>query len=395
MINKIYLWFSVMGIITFMVHYSYAMPGEAHIEGIELLQGTSPSKGGIGNMSSEKIKAVQDWIDYPSRQSGEYFNRKAGEILTPSNHGALRHNPENVAKALSGTGQVDKAVMNAARMHVIQDVSHNTSPVNGWELTRGKKIEADRILKYVSENRRIPKVLPEWLDRSGPLIRSSDKAIISQAVEKSTSFSRAGKDAVKMLKPGIRISGRAVLPAAIVFESGIAFWDCHETEEAFKKGEIDEPERNRRHAVTVSKANGSLMVLGTGAILTLCMTPAGPAILIIAATSIVAAYALEPVFEKLGLYVAEIYNAYRAGEFAAYSKLSEKFYSSSGVFDITPEQMRNAGIPESDIKGYIQAASNIKEGLPVKTENLEIYDIGRTRTLMAFKEMEFLSNEIK
>jgi hypothetical protein len=393
--NKIKFWIVLTGIMIFPSHNSYAMPGEAHVEGIELLQGTSPSNGGIGDISLEKIKIINDWMDYPSRQTGEYFNRKAGGILTPSNHGALRHNPENVARALSGTGKVDKAIFNVARMHRVQDMSVNSAQVDGWLPTSAMRTEAETILKHVNENRKLPKLFPGWDNKTGPLIRGSDKFLVSSTVETSSTVGRIGRDTVKMLKPGIRIVGKFALPAAVAFEAGIVFLDCYETEEAFKKGAIDEPEKIRRHAVTVSKANGALMILGTGVVLTLCVTPVGPAVIIIAAATIVAAYALEPVFEKLGLYVAEIYNAYRVKEIAVYTGLSEKFYSSAGVFDITPEQMRNAGFPETDIEGYIQAASNMKKSLPVKTENLGIYEISRTQTIIALKEMEFLSNEIR
>lgn len=393
--NIIYLWIALMGIITFSVHNSCAMPGEAHIEGIELLQGTSPANGGIGDMSLEKIKLINDWMDNPSRKTGEYFNRKVGGILTPSNHGALRHNPENVARALSGTGKVDKAIFNVARMHLVQDISHNSAQVNGWLPTSAMKTEAETILKHVNENRKLPKLFPGWDNKTGPLIRGSDKFLVSSTVETSSTVGRIGRDTVKMLKPGIRIAGKAVLPAAVAFEAGIALWECYETEEAFKRGAIDEPEKIRRHSVTVSKANGALMILGTGVVLTLCVTPAGPMVIIVAAAIVVAAYALEPVLKQLGLYAADIYNRHCAKEFAAYTKLSEKFYTSAEAFEITPAQMRLAGFPEADIAGYIQAASNMKESLQAKTDNMKIYEIDRTQTLMAFKEMEFLSNEIK
>lgn len=268
-----------------------AMPGTAHRSLGELLLDTPVEKGGSMGISREKVKAISDWIDNPTQKTGQYrVNSLDGQPkVTPSNHQNIRHNPVRAAKALSGTGSVDPAVLNQTRLHKIADVAASkANAVDGWELTPKMKKQAQKILKYVEKHKRLPKRLPPWLDPSGPLLNLDDAAKAGSAAAKSGSKAvqttddaaragskvasgaddaaraagetaeQAGKVAGKLGK----VAGKAAKiagPVALVIEGGIRGKQAYDTEQDYKNGEITNEKRIKNHS-----RNGGQLVGGTG-----------------------------------------------------------------------------------------------------------------------------------
>ena len=164
--------------------------GLGDLGGMADLIGTPANQGGVGFMTLNQLVGVSQWMDDPALKTGQYKNQLAGGgLLCPANHNALRHNPIQVAKVFSGDGSVDGAVRNAAATHKIQDIAHNSRPVDGVEITKESSAEAQKILRHVKENGRLPEKLPAWVDKRGQLINTSEIT-----VEETTSgIGKAGK----------------------------------------------------------------------------------------------------------------------------------------------------------------------------------------------------------
>ncbi len=248
---------------------TFAMSAAGHEAGIELLFGTPASKGGIGAMIREKMINIGRWIDNPATQTGRYLNQKAGGVpLAPSNHSILRHNPNAPAKVFSGTGQVDDAVKNVARMHKIQDIAHNVRDVDGWKITPKLRKEAQKTLKYVEKHKRLPSKLPHWVDKSGPNI----------ANRTSKSLAGKGDDLAKVATKGkkaMRIGTKVLVPVFIATEGTIVYCQAKGTENAFLRGEIGQIERSKRHMQTTSQSACGIAGAWVGGVVGSALGPLG------------------------------------------------------------------------------------------------------------------------
>jgi hypothetical protein len=173
-----------------------AMAMDNHINGLDDLGGmadligTPVIEGGVGPMTIDQLVGVSQWMDNPALKTGQYNNQLAGgELLRPANHNALRHNPVNSAKVLSGDGSVALDKLNAIRVHKIQDIANNSRPVDGWDITPQLRAEAKQILRHVKKNGKLPDKLPSWVDERGPLISKSGRI----AEETASGIGKAGK----------------------------------------------------------------------------------------------------------------------------------------------------------------------------------------------------------
>ncbi len=199
-----------------------SLPGSAHDTMAELLLDTPAELGGAKGLTLDQIRAINDWIDNPATKTGEYMNQGVGKAVHPTNHGHLRHNPFRTAKALGGNGTVDPAKWNIARLHKIADIANNTAGVDGWQITPKMRQEAQRILDYVAKNKRLPKNLPTWVDKSGPLLTDRAKAIASSG-SKTAAGGGAGEAAGLLSRFGpASKAGGFVTVGRIVIEGGIA-----------------------------------------------------------------------------------------------------------------------------------------------------------------------------
>jgi len=165
--------------------------GLGDLGGMADLIGTPASQGGVGPMTRDQLVGVSKWMDDPALKTGQYNNHLAGgKILCPANHNALRHNPVKVAKVWSGKpNSINEDVLNAARTHKIQDIAHNSRPVDGVEITGESSAEAKGILRHVKENGRLPEKLPAWVDERAPLISKSENV----GEETASGIGKAGK----------------------------------------------------------------------------------------------------------------------------------------------------------------------------------------------------------
>ena len=146
---------------------SYAMPGVQHDRGASLLRGTAVERGGISEMSMERLRSIGGWIDNPATKTGQYNLGSTGRPISPWNHNQIRHNPIRIARVFSGNGTVDPAALNVARLHKIQDMAVNSRPIDGWKITASRQTKANEILRFVERNGRLPKNLPTWVDKTG------------------------------------------------------------------------------------------------------------------------------------------------------------------------------------------------------------------------------------
>ncbi len=183
---------------------AFGMAGDAHNDLSATLLSTPASEGGAAGMKQYKLEVIQRWMDNPATRTGQFMNRTTGTAIHPTNHGHLHHNPEAVSRALSGTGEIDPAVENVARLHKIADISINKAPVDGWEITGEMRQEARSILNYVEEHSRLPKRLPLWVDESGPLMKGATGEA-DAIVDAATAASTASK-----LSKAVRIGGGAL-----------------------------------------------------------------------------------------------------------------------------------------------------------------------------------------
>jgi hypothetical protein len=218
-----------------------AMPGAAHDRlGAKLL--SSPPPKGAQGLTFQKVQSINRWMDNPATKTGEYMNHGAGLLVHPRNHGMLRHNPDAVSRVMSGTGEIDPAIKNIARIHKIGDVAHNTSPVDGWKATREMKRGAELLVSHVDDRGSLPSKLPSWVDKTGPLSKTA------RTVAKSATK-------VTKVAPGV----------GIVVEGVVRGYDVYETEKEFQRGEITAHERGARHAENAGGVAGGVGGAAAGA----------------------------------------------------------------------------------------------------------------------------------
>ena len=231
----------------------YAMPGWQHFDHSRILLETPIAQGGAIGISPEKLRSMQKWIDNPANKTGQYMNRATGTSVTPSNHGHLRHNPAAVARAMSGNGTIDPGILNLARLHKIQDVAHNTAAVDGWTITPQMRQEASDILAHIEKKKGLPKQLPDWVDQSGPLLKSKPASVGLAANESAKAGSAsnaddAGKSRTAVARKASRIAGRVALVVGVGVELVVRGKDSYEVEQQFQGGEISAQRRNEAHA---------------------------------------------------------------------------------------------------------------------------------------------------
>jgi len=307
----------------------YGMSAPGHIAGTEQLAGMRDVA------SLDKAVAVNRWMDDPASKIGRYLNHRAGSVpVHPSNHGALRHNPLATARALSGTGRVDSEILNAARVHKLQDMLHNASPVDGWSPTPGRKRQARAVLKRLKTMDAGNVEWPEWLDRSGPLVYENSPLKTSQTVDRAedlirraahgakrlrgtpvdpwmrnqarrleVQLQRTGRmpkrlprwlveaaekgeikasqsssiyvrlvqvDGSRVIRTAVRAGGAALIVVPALLEVSAALKSA---DNAFDAGTIDAEERFRRKSVAWTRCGGSVLV--AGAVLLVGTTPIG------------------------------------------------------------------------------------------------------------------------
>lgn len=334
--------------------------------GMADLRGMSPAKGGVGNMSIEELKNVSQWMDNPSTRIGEFMNRKLVDpkIISPGNHGALRHNPTKAANALYGksnnyellhdlagrefaeqfTGNDYLAKLNAARMHKISDVAHNVADVDGLAYSKTMKQEAEVLLRYARRYNKLPlDKLPEWVDKSGTGI-----------------LAKAGSGTSQLLSKTVKVAGYAAPPLII----GMALYSAIDIEQQFDRGEIDE---KSRVAKLSGLAGGCSMALG-GMAVAIALTPAGPVLVTLAVTGAVC-FGLEYAGEKSFNYIAGyIYDQ----DFKAKFAQAKIYYSAARAFDIHPDLFDQAKVPDYNKKAYRDAYFENQKQTLKQTPNKDV-----------------------
>lgn len=246
------------------IRTGFAMSAAGHIHGLADLGGmtdligTPVEQGGVGNMTLEKIAAITEWMDNPATRLGEgQINQMAGgKPLSPWNHRFQRHDPFAVARALSGTGKADPAIVNAARVHVLSDVATGRAAVNGHEITPAMKHEAEVILRYVRRFKRLPALarLPLWLSMQGPLIVKVKPAchILPKG---GLPFENDGLTWPPVKEAPSKLSG-VTKGAGIAVAVAVIGYDVWQTESACEVGDISLDERDVRHVTTAATVAG-------------------------------------------------------------------------------------------------------------------------------------------
>jgi len=206
-------------------------------------------RGGAAGLSTEKAIKVNRWMDNPARQTGRYINRVVGAPIHPTNHNALRHNPPRVARVFSGNGSIQLDALNVARLHKIADVAHNKMPVDGIAPSVRQVEEAKWLISYVEENGRLPRRLPDWVDRSGvPKFQSS------AVVLRSPSGQRGIRAVLGQLVRSPAVGAGA---SVLLIESGVNTWQ-------YLNGEIDEHQyavASGQSAIKAAAVGGAVQVL--------------------------------------------------------------------------------------------------------------------------------------
>ncbi len=315
---------------------SFAMSAPGHEAGIELLFGTNASKGGIGTMKQGKMVNIGKWIDHPATQTGKYINHKAGGVpVAPWNHNALRHNPDAVARALSGTGQIDDAVRNAARMHKIQDVAHNVRDVDGWKITPRLKKEAQKTLKYVEKHKRLPSKLPHWVDKSGPNIANrTSKSLVG----KGDDLAKVAIRGKKLTKVGTKV----LLPVFIATEGAFVYSQGKSTENAYLRGEIGQIERSRRHTQNTSRSATGIVGAWAGAVIGSAFGPIGTG-----AGIFCGAVAGDYVGRTVGGFSHKIYGKHAQRRLDLEFDSMKHLKSTCGERYLTGQDLKELGLPET------------------------------------------------
>jgi hypothetical protein len=367
----------------------FGMAGDAHVEsGLDLLQ-HAPEQGGSKGMTPEKVKVIHDWMDVPANQTGEYINQKAGELLRPGNHGYLRHNPASVSRALSGTGEIDPTIMNQARLHKMQDIAHNSSPVDGWEPTARLKKQAEQILRGVEKSGRLPGKLPAWVDKSGSLIIKPSQAEAGRRFTSITEFIEPGRipllddteldrlrrslaipterkaasQMCQVLCRTGRIVERIAVPVAIGVEIVALGNRVREAERLYAAGQISDYDRGRRHYAAVgSSAGGSGgAILGgiAGSAFGLPGTIVGV---------VFGGVAGDALGGKIGEAAWGIYWLAAEQERAWQRQSWSGYFAASGDSTLTVEELRKAGFGDVECQGFAdylsqkQATADTREG---------------------------------
>lgn len=308
--------------------------GAGDLGGAFDLIGTPVEQGGLGNYPKEKIKAVGEWMDNPAGKTGRYTNRKIGELLRPSNHGHLRHNPEMVEKVFK-----NPAAKNAARIHKIQDVCKNTAGVDGWRITPKMRKEAGTVLRYVRRFKRLPQRLPAWVDQSGPLVRRGS----APATRAANAMMMPSK---KLPFPGAAMSMRVVVPLAAALAAGMAIYEYERIEAAHESGEIDDRECRHLHNDNVFRSAAGLAAAGA----MLVLPVSGPALVVLGGT-IVAFVAVDYTAGQL----AAAYSAWQDREIERQTVLLAQSNTAIGVFDIEPDLLSAAGVSGPELEAYRRA----------------------------------------
>ena len=378
----------------------HAFPSsDAHFNGMngwggyKDLIGTPVKDGGLGDISAEKAIRAGRWMDNPATKTGQYINHKAGGVVvSPSNHGALRHNPLKVENALKWNGS-----KNLARLHKIQDVVYNSyqSNVDGYLITAKMKKEADVILRYVRRYKKLPKRLPYWVDESAVVVKQSSK--IGKFFAGSNLFrSPIFRSTLKTSRNIIRIAGKVAVPIAVTSEIGLVLYDAHQIEERYANHEISYYERNLLHGENWGRSIGSGIAYGAGLVVTLVFSEMGPVAWVTTlAGTVVAAYVLEYAGGKIGHYAAKMYNNYKRAETNRLASINKDYYKSTGIIEMTPSDMQKCGFTEDEIKGNLMAWKSIKEIIkkPMYKIKIGVEDIGKIREYRM--DAEFYSEILK
>ncbi len=295
-----------------------AMSGRAHLAGAQDLIGIPVEHGGVGNMTSEQIERIMDFMDHPTRDIGKY-RLANGNILTPTNHANLYHNPENVARVWHTSPE---AVKNVVRLHKIQDVAANSvgrTQVDGWVITETMQKQANDILKRVARHKGLPKHLPRWVDQQGPNV--------PKAAAKFNGFPFP-KIPSRMTRQTI---GRAMKGAAwttaifAVFDVGAMMFQINRLEDLYDEGAIPRhdylQEYGKAVGATVGRVTGSFLAT-TVSILLVPLGPWGIAGAIVAGPILI--WGGEKVGQFAGKQIGRLVAAWEAYQyrldFAAYSK---------------------------------------------------------------------------
>jgi hypothetical protein len=237
MINTITL-VIVLATLTFNIN---AMPGEAHDRLGKKILSQSTARGGAAGLMPQQVESINRWMDNPATKTGEYMNRSVDQLVCPRNHGILRHNPDSVSRALSGTGEINPAIKNVARVHKIADIAHNTSPVDGWKPAGEMKRGAQQMISHVETHNSLPQKLPKWVDEAGPLAKAK-----------------------LIAKPATKIT-KAAPVVGFVVEAAIRGRDAYQTEQEYRQGEISAHERGVRHAENAGGMAGGIAGASAGA----------------------------------------------------------------------------------------------------------------------------------
>ena len=320
------------------------------IAGIKDLIGTSVKKGGIGNISIHKLSKINDWIDNPTKHIGEYINHKAGgKLIHPLNHGNLRHNPFSVSKVFSGSGKIDGSALNVARMHKIQDIFNNKAVVDGWKPTLQMKKKAEAILRYAGRYKKLPvKRLPEWVDKSGPLMtgmKGGNKIKVAGLVSKTSKINRVSKIT--------KTFGKVVLPAAIVLDTSIVIYKVVDVEKQYNAGKINIYERNIQHGQNICGGAASISSLLIGSAI-LAVTPAGPVVFVVVGGVIVGSYLFDYAGKVVRGYVMKKYNNYLRQNEEYYAGLYENFFNNIETCSLSEKDLRECGFSDYEIKKFVK-----------------------------------------
>ena len=206
---------------------------KAHFDGIGNwggyvdIMGTPVKQGGLGKVAFDKVMRASKWIDNPATKTGQYLNQKAGgTLVTPMNHGSLRHNPGKIENALKWQGS-----KNLGRLHKIQDVVYNSARANvdGYKITSKMRKEADVILRYVRRYKKLPKRLPSWVDRTATSLRTTSpfrKVSMPKNMFTSPLFKSTLRDGGKVM----RVVGKVAIPIAVTTELALVLYTAHQIE---------------------------------------------------------------------------------------------------------------------------------------------------------------------
>ncbi len=89
----------------------------AHNQGAQNLSYLPKELEGTAGMHKTMIDSINRWMDNPATKTGQYRLRANGELVTPSNHRTIRHNPDQVGRVFSGNGAVNQDAKVIAKIH--------------------------------------------------------------------------------------------------------------------------------------------------------------------------------------------------------------------------------------------------------------------------------------